>query len=769
MPDAWESAYDAYFPPMAPIMADRHEDNGSMGDQDGVVKIVEYFYGSRPNASDSDLDGLPDLVEIQHGLNPGSKLDALLDKDGDGFSNLAEHQGQGNGQISLHPAGPLTNVVYVKADHQGTQNGEYATPYKTLSAALQSPSLTSGGRIVLRGEGGILLASGNGGLTLTRPVTLVGVNMAQIGLQSSVAFATVSIPTVSASPVLVCENIIFESCRGDDGGAFRIVATPAEVVLRNCRFTGCIATDDGGAIYAHGAKLTLEDCWFYYCWASGEGGAVHAEGDSRLTLRRTYFQNSTSVTDGGAVSLRGATSVAAQIENCVFQSNSAQRGGALAAVDGADATVLQSTFSANAASLAGLGGGMYGASTATLLTAKGCIFWGNTANGATQPHLAGGSQIVSYSTFSGWTSTLGPAGTGNNGTDPLFRIGTLVPSSTAMLDSSDPAFNSTTDFLNSSRWDAPGGTVGTLADRGAFEKQPDTDADGMSDDWETRYTLNTLNASDANSDADQDGYSNLEEFQAKTDPRNDYSLTAPVVFVNPSTGSDWHPGPTPPAGTVSTSQQGSRSYPFKSIRRAILACANGRRIVLMDGTYSGAVNTALKRSESWTWTPHLASIALTSSLSLDTKTIRGLNGAGRVTLDGSGTARLFDLDFYSGASLTLQNLTLRRGYAGTAVGGAGGAIKVAGSAGLGTLTMTACVLASNSATTSGGALHVTGSSVYLTHARSPQMTPRMVAHSPCPNCHLPELPLTALPPSPVVDLPTIWPQQPPPPTDSVEP
>lgn len=605
-------------------------------------------------------------------------------------------------------------MVYVKADHQGTQNGEYATPYKTLSAALQSPSLTSGGRIVLRGEGGILLASGNGGLTLTRPVTLVGVNMAQIGLQSSVAFATVSIPTVSASPVLVCENIIFESCRGDDGGAFRIVATPAEVVLRNCRFTGCIATDDGGAIYAHGAKLTLEDCWFYYCWASGEGGAVHAEGDSRLTLRRTYFQNSTSVTDGGAVSLRGATSVAAQIENCVFQSNSAQRGGALAAVDGADATVLQSTFSANAASLAGLGGGMYGASTATLLTAKGCIFWGNTANGATQPHLAGGSQIVSYSTFSGWTSTLGPAGTGNNGTDPLFRIGTLVPSSTAMLDSSDPAFNSTTDFLNSLRWDAPGGTAGTLADRGAFEKQPDTDADGMSDDWETRYTLNTLNASDANSDADQDGYSNLEEFQAKTDPRNDYSLTAPVVFVNPSTGSDWHPGPTPPAGTVSTSQQGSRSYPFKSIRRAILACANGRRIVLMDGTYSGAVNTALKRSESWTWTPHLASIALTSSLSLDTKTIRGLNGAGRVTLNGSGTARLFDLDFYSGASLTLQNLTLRRGYAGTAVGGAGGAIKVAGSAGLGTLTMTACVLASNSATTSGGALHVTGSSVYLT-------------------------------------------------------
>ena len=714
MPDAWESAYDAYFPPIAPIMSDRHEDNGSMGDQDGVVKIVEYFYGSRPNASDSDLDGLPDLVEIQHGLNPGSKLDALLDKDGDGFSNLAEHQGQGNAQISLPPAGPLTNVVYVKADHQGTQNGEYATPYKTLSAALQSPSLASGGRIVLRGEGGILLASGNGGLTLTRPVTLVGVNMAQIGLQSSVAFATVSIPTVSASPVLVCENIIFESCRGDDGGAFRIVATPAEVVLRNCRFTGCIATDDGGAIYAHGVKLTLEDCWFYYCWASGEGGAVHAEGDSRLTLRRTYFQNSTSVTDGGAVSLRGATSYAAQIENCVFQSNSAQRGGAVAAVDGADVTLLQSTFSTNSASLAGLGGGFFGASTATLITANGCIFWGNTANGATQPHLAGGLQTVTYSTLSGWTSTLGPAGTGNNGTDPLFRTGTLVPSSTAMLDSSDPAFNSTTDFLNSSRWDAPGGTVGTLADRGAFEKQPDADADGMSDDWETRYTLNTLNAADADSDADQDGYSNLEEFQAKTDPRNDYSLTAPVVFVNPTTGNDWHPGPTPPAGTVSTSQQGSRSYPFKSIRRAILACANGRRIVLMDGTYSGAVNTALKRSESWTWTPHLASTALTSSLSLDTKTIRGLNGAGRVTLDGSSTARLFDLDFYSGASLTLQNLTLRRGYAGTAVGGAGGAIKVAGSAGLGTLTMTACVLASNSATTSGGALHVTGSSVYLT-------------------------------------------------------
>ena len=57
------------------------------------------------------------------------------------------------------------------------------------------------------------------------------------------------------------------------------------------------------------------------------------------------------------------------------------------------------------------------------------------------------------------------------------------------------------------------------------EKQPeekkvvyDTDGDGLPDEWEKRYGFNVNDASDASADADADGFTNAEEFEAKTDP-----------------------------------------------------------------------------------------------------------------------------------------------------------------------------------------------------------------------------------------------------------
>ena len=42
----------------------------------------------------------------------------------------------------------------------------------------------------------------------------------------------------------------------------------------------------------------------------------------------------------------------------------------------------------------------------------------------------------------------------------------------------------------------------------------------------------------------------LEEFADKTDPRSLYSVRAPVVFVSPSAGKDWHPGPNAATASV---------------------------------------------------------------------------------------------------------------------------------------------------------------------------------------------------------------------------
>ena len=54
------------------------------------------------------------------------------------------------------------------------------------------------------------------------------------------------------------------------------------------------------------------------------------------------------------------------------------------------------------------------------------------------------------------------------------------------------------------------------------EKKPvlDTDGDGLPDEWEKKYGLNVSDASDANADLDGDGFTNLEEYVAKTDPKD---------------------------------------------------------------------------------------------------------------------------------------------------------------------------------------------------------------------------------------------------------
>ena len=52
----------------------------------------------------------------------------------------------------------------------------------------------------------------------------------------------------------------------------------------------------------------------------------------------------------------------------------------------------------------------------------------------------------------------------------------------------------------------------------------DADSDGLPDEWEKKYGLNPNDPADANADADGDDFTNLEEFAAKTDPkdRNDH-------------------------------------------------------------------------------------------------------------------------------------------------------------------------------------------------------------------------------------------------------
>ena len=87
-------------------------------------------------------------------------------------------------------------------------------------------------------------------------------------------------------------------------------------------------------------------------------------------------------------------------------------------------------------------------------------------------------------------------------------------------------FQMGTDPRNpSSNPGAGGGTTGA-----------DDDFDGMPDNWEVANGFNPMSSSDASADADADGYTNLQEFQMGTDPRN--SASNPGGGTTSSDGDD---------------------------------------------------------------------------------------------------------------------------------------------------------------------------------------------------------------------------------------
>ena len=61
----------------------------------------------------------------------------------------------------------------------------------------------------------------------------------------------------------------------------------------------------------------------------------------------------------------------------------------------------------------------------------------------------------------------------------------------------------------------------------------DADNDGMADEWEALNGLDSADAADANSDADEDGLTALEEFEGDTDPNQSDLLAQSLTFEAP--------------------------------------------------------------------------------------------------------------------------------------------------------------------------------------------------------------------------------------------
>lgn len=103
------------------------------------------------------------------------------------------------------------------------------------------------------------------------------------------------------------------------------------------------------------------------------------------------------------------------------------------------------------------------------------------------------------------------------GTEIDFEFLGLGPDGTAYATSNRQltAFNTTSGGPTMDEWPMNGQNPARSG-----KKQTDQDSDGMHDDWEELFYLSSNYANDATEDPDNDGFNNLSEFLAGSDPRN---------------------------------------------------------------------------------------------------------------------------------------------------------------------------------------------------------------------------------------------------------
>lgn len=137
---------------------------------------------------------------------------------------------------------------------------------------------------------------------------------------------------------------------GSIGGAIWIESS--KLVVEKSRYNKNEA-DVGGAIWNTGSEITIKDSTLNENMANnGDGGALFTtSGEQTVRIfRSTLHDNTAAVGNGGAVY---AGSGILEVMSSTFSANTAMAAGAITLLNGADATIYNTTFAHNGATFAG--------------------------------------------------------------------------------------------------------------------------------------------------------------------------------------------------------------------------------------------------------------------------------------------------------------------------------------------------------------------------------------------------------------------------------
>lgn len=275
--------------------------------------------------------------------------------------------------------------------------------------------------------------------------------------------------------------------------------------IRNCRFLGNRAQQNGGAAYIRGGPVftncRFEDnlapeggaiscgdittpgpefigCNFADNRASIRGGAVHTEDQTSARIDSCSFVRNEANTTGGALALLG---IGDEVSNCLIAGNISGQTGSAMIVGGilsGDTRVYNCTIFGNSASF---GPGVHVTGSFSVNSFINCVLWGNvdlSAPQQAQQQISPGA-VITYSIVQG-----GLPGQGNLNIDPDlrnpdqgdYRLGFGSPAIDA--GSNSAPFVQSTDLAGNPRMmDDPsvqdsGNGTSPIVDMGAYEALP---------------------------------------------------------------------------------------------------------------------------------------------------------------------------------------------------------------------------------------------------------------------------------------------------------